>query len=220
MKKLILLTVALLSTLGIAQEKITEGVIMTKQTMSSPDAEMNMQLAMVGEMVSTTYFKGDKSRTELSSPLTGENTTVLDLGSKEILVVMNNPMVGKKYVAKKLDDIEDKLKDVSVEETKETKEFLGYVCKKYIVKSKLQGQDINTIVYASDDLPSIGQDVIEFGGKIKGYALYTEKTLKQMGKEITFKKIVSEIKKEAVSDDKFDMTPPAGYEKQEVSAGM
>lgn len=220
MKKIVLLAAVLVSTLSIAQERITEGKVITKQVMSSPDAEMSMQLAMLGEMVSTTYFKGAKSRTESNNPMTGNNTIVLDLDSKDVLVVMDNPMVGKKYATKKIENIEEMLKDLVVEATTETKKFLGYDCKKYIVKSKLQGQDVTTIVYATEQLPAIGEGSIEFGGKIKGFELYSEKTMQQMGKEITIKKTVSEIKKETVSDDKFSMTPPAGYEKQEAQAGM
>ncbi|MFD0965069.1 hypothetical protein [Pseudofulvibacter geojedonensis] len=220
MKKLILLATILVSTLGIAQEKITEGKIISKQTMSSPDAQMNMQLAMVGEMITTTYFKEGKSRAELKSPMAGNTTSILNMGTKEMLVIMDNPMVGKKYILQKIDNSEEKLKDVSVEETKETKEFLGYNCKKYIVKMKVQGVDANVVIYATDQLPSMGKSAAQMGNKIKGFPLFSETKVMQAGKEIIVKAEVTEIKKEAVSDDKFDMTPPAGYEKQEVSAGM
>lgn len=219
MKKIVLLTAVLISSLSIAQEKITEGKMITKQIMSSPDEQMNMQLAMMGEMVTTTYFKEGKSRVEVSNPMIGSTTSVLNLNTKEMLVVMDGPM-GKKYISQKIDNSEDKLKDVSVEETSDTKEFLGYTCKKYIVNMKVQGVDAKSIIYATDQLPTMGKSAVQMGNKIKGCPLYSETTVIQMGKDMVVKATVSEIKKEAVSDDKFSMAPPAGYEKQEVPAGM
>ena len=126
MKKVLLLVAILISTLTIAQEKITEGVIITKQTMSSPDQQTNMQLAMIGELVTTTYFKEGFSRIEMDNPMTGKNTSIVNGKTKEMLVIMDNPMVGKKYELKKLDGTSAS----KVEETNETKEFLGYKCKK------------------------------------------------------------------------------------------
>ena len=61
----------------------------------------------------------------------------------------------------------------------------------------------------------MGKSSVELGNEVKGLPLYSETTLTQAGKEIIVKTVVSEIKKESISKDKFDMTPPAGYEKME-----
>lgn len=223
MKKVLLLAAILLSTITIAQEKITEGVIITKQTMSSPDEQTNMQLAMMGEMVTTTYFKGDKSRTELSNPMTGEVITLSDKAEKKMLTLMNNPMYGKKYKMDSLDKgLEDEKKaneNAEVTETNEIKEFLGYKCKKYVVKTKVQGADATSIIYATDAISNFDTKKT-FGGKIKGMPLYAEVTVKQMGIDIVVKSEVTEIKKDSVADDKFDMTVPEGYEKADASMGF
>ena len=123
---------------------------------------------------------------------------------------MNNPMAGKKYMTQSMGEKTDE--NTSVEETKETKKLLGYDCKKYIVKTKAQGTDATMILYVAEDLVNFDSQT-QFGGKIKGMPLLTEVTAMQMGAEIKVKKEVSEIKKEKVSDDKFDMTIPEGYEK-------
>ena len=57
MKKLLVLLLAVFSLSTFAQEKISEGVITMKQTISSDDATVQAQLDMIGQMTSTTYFK-------------------------------------------------------------------------------------------------------------------------------------------------------------------
>ena len=97
MKKIILAVALVCSTIGFSQDKVSEGIITTKQTMSSDNEQMNMQLAMMGEMITTTYFKGDKSRSELSNPMAGSTIAVMDGTANKVLVMLDNPMMGKKY---------------------------------------------------------------------------------------------------------------------------
>ena len=61
MKRILLIATVLVSTLSIAQEKITEGMYsLLNKPLSSTNEQINMQLAMMGEMISTTYFKNGK----------------------------------------------------------------------------------------------------------------------------------------------------------------
>ena len=215
MKKIILAVALVCSTLGFSQDKVSEGVVTTKQTMSSDNEQMNMQLAMMGEMITTTYFKGDKSRSELSNPMQGNMTSIMDGAANKILVLLDNPMLGKKYMISEMTPKEEDLKDVTVTEGTETKTVLGYTCKRYDVVMKKQGVEVKMALYTTDKLSTKSQQVSGLGSKISGFPLYSEMKMNQMGAEMVIKMEASEIKRESVSDDKFDMTPPEGYEKSE-----
>jgi len=215
MKKIIVLVALAISTIGFAQKTVKEGVITTTQTVSSPDEQMNMQLAMVGQMITTTWFKNNKSRSELSNPMTGSTISVMDGALGKMLVMMDNPMTGKKYMLNDLTPSEEKLKDVSVVESAETKTVLGYVCKRYDVTVKKQGVEVKMTLYTSDKVPAKSQQVAGLGSKVKGYPMFMEMKMNQMGAEIIIKSEVTDIKEEEVAEAKFDMTPLEGYEKTE-----
>lgn len=215
MKKIILAVALVCSTIGFSQDKVSEGIITTKQTMSSDNEQMNMQLAMMGEMITTTYFKGDKSRSELSNPMAGSTIAVMDGTANKVLVMLDNPMMGKKYTINDMTPKEEDLKDVTVTKNTETKTVLGYVCQGYDVVMKKQGVEVNMTLFATDKLSTKSQQVAGLGDKIAGFPLYSEMKMNQMGAEIIIKMEATELKKESISDDKFDMTPLEGYEKSE-----
>ena len=61
MKKTLILALALsMSFVALAQEKITEGILVSKQTISTPsdNVQTKMQIASLGEMKTTIYIKG------------------------------------------------------------------------------------------------------------------------------------------------------------------
>lgn len=212
MKKIILAIALLCSAIGFTQEKVNEGIVVTKQTMSSTNEQMNMQLAMMGEVVTTTYFKGEKSRSETLSPMAGNTIAIMDATANKMLVMMDNPMMGKKYVMNDLTPKEEDLKDVTVAESAETKTVLGYTCKRFDVVMKKQGVEVKMTLYTTDKLSTKSQQVAGLGSKISGFPLLSEMRLNQMGAEIVVKSVASELKKETISEDKFDMTPLEGYE--------
>jgi len=214
MKKIIVLVALAISTIGFAQKTVKEGVITTTQTLSSPNEQANMQLAMMGQIITTTWFKNDKSRSEMSNPMMGSTVVVMDGTVNKILVMRDNPM-GKKYSLKDITPSEEKLKEVTVVESTETKIILGYECKKYDVTMIKQGVEVKMALYTSDKVPAKSQQVAGLGNKVKGYPMLMEMKMNQMGAEINIKSEVTEIKNEEVADAKFDMTPLEGYEKTE-----
>jgi hypothetical protein len=100
MKKLLVLLLTVFSLSTFAQDKISEGVIIMKQTIESDDPTVQAQLAMMGEMISTTYFKKGKSRSEVSNQMSGDVTVIIDQDIQEMLMLMDGPM-GKLYGKKK-----------------------------------------------------------------------------------------------------------------------
>jgi len=215
MKKIIVLAALVISVFGFSQKTVNEGVITTTQTVSSPDEQMNMQLAMMGKMISTTWFKNDKSRSEMDSPMQGNTIVVIDGSANKMLMMMDHAMTGKKYMLNDIKKSDDGQKDFTVIASDETKKVLGYECKKYNVTTMQQGTEVKMAVYTSDKIIAKSQQAAKFGDKIKGYPMYMEITMNQMGTDIIVKMEVTEIKEEEVAEAKFDMTPLEGYEKTE-----
>jgi len=215
MKKIIVLAALVIGAFGFSQKTVNEGVITTTQTISSPDEQVNMQLAMMGQMITTTWFKNDKSRSEMSNPMAGNTIVVMDGSANKMLMMMDNAMTGKKYMLNDLTPSEDKLKDISVVESAETKTILGYECKKYDVTMMKNGAEVKLALYTSEKVPAKSQQAAGLGTKIKGYPMLMEMKMNQMGAEINIKSEVTEIKAEEVAEAKFDMTPLEGYEKTE-----
>ncbi len=215
MKKLVFLLLVTFSLSIVAQEDIKEGVVISSQKMSSDNEEMNAQLQTMGETVSTVYFKGKKSRSETSSPMTGDITIIMDNVKKEMMMMMSNPMAGKKYSVQSTEPKPEDLEAIKVTKGDVTKTVLGYECQQYIVKMNQQGQDVEMQMFTTNKLSIPTQTTASFGTKIEGFPLFFVLKMSQMGSNIEIINEVTEIKKETVADDKFDMTPPEGYEKME-----
>lgn len=220
MRKILFIVAVTLSATMFAQKQIDEGVIISKQTMSSDNEQMNAQLAMLGDMITTTYFKNDKSRSELSNPMTGNTVFIADNNSKKSLVLMDNAMIGKKYMESDISASEEDMENVSVEKTNETKTILGYDCTKYNVTMNKDGAEVKMEIYATDKLKAISQQATTFGKDFSGFPMYMDMAINQQGMKMNMVIEVTEVKAEKVSDDKFNMTPPEGYSKTENLPGM
>lgn len=220
MKKLLLIVTLTLSATLFAQEQIDEGVVISKQTMSSENEQMNAQLTMLGDMITTTYFKNDKSRSEMSNPMTGTTVFIADNATKKSLTLMDNAMVGKKYMENNLTPSEEDLKGISIEKTNETKTILGYECDKYNVTMNKDGADVKMVIYATDKLKAVTQQTTAFGKEFTGFPMLMDLAVQQQGITMNLVIEVTEVKAENVADDKFDMTVPEGYSKSEKLPGM
>ena len=212
MKKAMLLIALVFGFLGYSQGDIKEGVIITTQKMSSDNEQMNAQISMMGDMLTTTYFKGDKSRTEISSPMTGDMIVITDGASKEMITFMDNPMLGKKYMKGSLDIPQEDLDKVTINKGDKTKTVLGYECQQYFLTTNMEGITMELEVYTTEVINAYSQQTTAYNSKLKGFPLYTTMTMNQMGANITMVSQVTEIKKEALSDDKFNMAIIEGYD--------
>ncbi|MDN3493970.1 DUF4412 domain-containing protein [Winogradskyella bathintestinalis] len=216
MKKILLFSLILLFSVTLtAQEKLSEGVLTTKQTMSSDNEQMNAQLKSMGDSNSTSYFKGDKSRNETNSPMTGDLTIIVDGATKQMLMLMDNPSIGKKYTVQSMEPKAEDLKNVTVTKGDETKTILGYECQEYIVSMKQNGQDMEMQMFTTDKISAISHNTTAMGSKVEGFPLYFVMKMNQMGSAIEISSEVIKIDKVDVADEKFDMTPPEGYSKME-----
>ncbi|HRV54730.1 MAG TPA: hypothetical protein P5264_04270, partial [Mangrovimonas sp.] len=183
MKKLFTILFVILGLNAFAQEAMTEGVIKTKTTMSSPNAEVNAQFAMIGDILSVTYFKDGFTRTETSNVMTGNSVAVIDSNAKEMLMYMDN-MAGKVYMKNSYEPSEEDLKDITVEKTGETKDILGYSCAKYVTTISKNGATVKMDIYATDKLAAVSNQTTSFGDTIKGYPLLMEMKMNQGGMDM------------------------------------
>lgn len=220
MKKLLFVLVCVLSLSTFAQDAITEGVAKSKQTMSSDNEQMQAQLAMIGEILTTTYFKNNKTRSETFNLMSGNSITIMDGETKEMLIMMDNQMVGKKYMTKSMEPGEEDMKNVTIEKGDETKTVLGYECQEYNLTVKKDGAEVKMDMFVTDKISALSNQAVQMGTKVEGFPLYMEMTMSQMGMNIKITHEVTEINKEAVSDEKFEMTPLEGYEKTDKLMGF
>lgn len=220
MKKILFVLVCVLSLSSFAQEAITEGIAKSKQTMSSDNEQMQAQLAMIGDVLTTTYFKDNKTRSETFNLMSGNSITIMNADTKEMLIMMDNQMVGKKYMTKSMEPGEEDMKDVTIEKGDETKTVLGYECQEYNLTVSKDGAEVKMDMFVTDKISAISNQAVQMGTKIEGFPLYMEMTMSQMGMNIKITHEVTEIKKETVSDEKFEMTPEEGYEKTDKLMGF
>jgi hypothetical protein len=207
--------------LGYAQEVITEGVVTSKQTMSSDNEQMNQQLAMIGDMVTTTYFKDDKTRTELSGEMTGDVVSIFNTNIGQMMMMMDNPLMGKKYVIKAIDNSEDGQNNVEIKKGNEVRTILGYECQKYTATIKDGGTEVVMDMFMTNAISAINKETMNFGKDFDGgFPLLLEISTNAQGMNLKIKQEVISVNKESVSDEKFDMTAPEGFEKVDTLPGM
>ncbi|WP_117879883.1 DUF4412 domain-containing protein [Aureibaculum luteum] len=211
MKKFILVALLSLSVSVFAQKEIKEGVMTTKVTMSSDNEQVNASFAMIGDIGATTHFKGNKARTEQTNQMTGTQTSIVDQEAEKMLMLMDVPMMGKKYMKQDTKKSEEELKDVTVTANGESKTVAGYDCKGYDVVSKVNGQEIKMKMFVTDKILAQEQYTAMLGGKLKGFPLHMVISMNQGGMAMDITMEVTEVKAESVPDSKFDMTVPEGY---------
>ncbi|EGV43609.1 hypothetical protein BZARG_2598 [Bizionia argentinensis JUB59] len=217
MKNLLFALVLTFTLSGFAQEAMQEGVITSKQSMSSDSEQMQAQLAMIGDMKTTTYFKGDKTRSETSNVMSGNTTTILNGETKEMLMFLENQ---KLYASASIEADAETMKNFQITKGDETKTVLGYECQEYNVSVEKDGATVVMDIYVTDKIAAMNQQVAQMGSAIKGFPLYMKIDVNQSGMNMTITNEVTEIKKETVSEDKFNMTPPEGYKKTDNLTGM
>jgi len=210
-KKITLVLLILFSVNIFAQKEIKEGVISMKITMSSDNDQVNSSLAMLGDMTTTTYFKGNKSVTLLSNPMSGSTSTILDNDKKEMLLLMDNPMLGKKFKKSTIESSEEDLKNITAKETGDTKTILGYKCKGYDITINKDGKESKMTMYVTDKITAPNQQNWTLSKKIEGYPLYLSVNAKQGAFTINTVMEAIELKSEKVDSSKFDMSIPEGY---------
>lgn len=203
------------------QEKFNEGKITMSQTLTTDNEEMQAMLEqmMGGKLIETvSYVKGQKSRTEINNPMTGDLITISNMDENQMLLLMDNPMLGKKYTLTALgtEEEENISNNITIVEGTEIKTILGYECKQQMVTIDQDGVKMEIEMYITEKIvPVMSQQTAILGNKLKGFPMYMVLKMNQQGMAMTITTEVTQLDKENVADGKFNLTPPEGYTKME-----
>ena len=160
---------------------------------------------------STVNVKGELSKTTTPNAMGGEINVIINSATGETLTLMD--LVGQKYATKMTpENIKDEDKP-EIEYTEETKEILGYMCKKAIAIDK-KGNEIE--VYYTEEIDVKVSSSVD---GIKGFPMQV--IINQ--NMFTMTQTVTDIKKGKVKKIKMDV--PSGFtlktieELQKMGAG-
>ncbi len=199
----IILAIPFLAITFGSSAKEFKGVITYKVSVTGSSVTDEVKAMMPKTMTLT--IKGNKSRSEMVMGM-GTTISISDGDAKTSIALLD--MFGQKMAIKTTrEEIEqemDKAPDYTVETSDETKDILGYTCKKATIKSQ-EGMEI--IVYYTDELGdgSTYFDDAQFRD-IKGIMLQFEIPQEDMNMKFT----ATNIEKKNVSDSEFEI--PEDYQ--------
>lgn len=156
----------------------------------------------------TEMYKGTKVRKDQETAMYSMGA-ITDNATEETIILMDIPMMGEKIAFRQTkEDIEEAKAEMDEEikpeynETGETKEILGYTCKKVDVTI---GEDTYPVYYTTGIMMEANPNASGLFGDIEGVIL--EYTTSQEGMVMHF--IATEVKKQKLSADMF--TIPEDY---------
>lgn len=192
----------LMLTLSLSAKEF-KGIITYKVTVSGPGITDEVKAMMPKSM--TLKVKGNKSRSEMVMGM-GTTISISNAETKTSTVLLD--MFGQKMaIQTSMDEIQKELSEspnYTVTVTDETKDILGYTCKKAVVKSD-EGTEM--YVYYTDELGdgSTYFDDAQFKD-IKGLMLEFEMPDASMSMKFT----AVDIEKKNIDDSEFEI--PEGYQ--------
>jgi GLPGLI family protein len=187
-----------------AQKKFTEGTISYDVAITTGSDKPKNADFLDGTTV-VNYIKGDKSRTEMVSPL-GTLTTIYD-GTKNSIVILKDIGEQKYMITLSPADWKDankKYEGIGFSYEDGEKTILGYKCKKAV--AKLQDGTSYTVWYTPDLIPENKNFQYETRS-LPGLAMEYE-TINSKGEKTTY--TASQISFSPVPASKFDL-PKSGY---------
>jgi len=187
-----------------AQKKFTEGTISYDVIITTGSDKPKNADFLDGTTV-VNYIKGDKSRTEMVSPL-GSLTTIFD-GTKNSIVILKDIGEQKYMITLTSNDWRDankKYESISFSYEDGEKKILEYKCKKAV--ARLGDGTTYTVWYTPDLIPENKNFQYETRS-LPGLAMEYE-TINSKGEKTTY--TVSKISYSPVPASKFDL-PKSGY---------
>lgn len=197
MKKLITAVAILLC--GLSNAQIKEGSVTYVMTIEGLPPE---QAAMMGDMETKIFFKGNKTYSEMNSMMMSTKALSDESGS----LVLMDQMGNKNYMRVAKADMEkndDPTKAQKIEYTTETKSIAGYDCKKAIVTLTSQKDgEVKTEVWYTDKISYVKQGGRRGGDMFKGLnGMAMEFSVPQGPMKV--KMVAKEVSTDAVPDSKF-----------------
>lgn len=207
MKRQILsLVAAVLTTLSLSAQ-VSEGHVKYSIEMTSDNPEMAMGIAMMQGSTMDIFFKDDKSRTEMAMGSLMTTTIISDATKKETLTLMSG-MMGNTAVRSTYEDSQEAQDepsdDFEVTVTDETKDILGYTCKKAIVTDS-EGNE--SVFWVTDKVSINKEGQTMLNKKIPGFPLAMEVLTNDMLMTMTALEFNKKIKDKSL----FELKIPEGY---------
>jgi GLPGLI family protein len=209
MKKLFLIAIAVCSTL-LASAQMKEGHLNYSIEVSSDNPEMAMVIGMMQGSTMDIYFSDNKSRVDMVMGSMMKTITIADTDKKETLTLMSG-MMGNTAIKEPIKDeeleAEGEEDDIVVILEDETKDILGYTCKKAIV---VDADGNESVFWYTDEveIKTEGQKVLS--KKIPGLPLQMEVPANGMNMTMTAIEFTEKLTKK-LKTSLFDMTIPEGY---------
>jgi hypothetical protein len=183
----------------VANAQLFEGKVTFGITYDLPADQQQMASMMPAEHI--LLIKNQLTRMDQNTM--GIQSTMIHDNENGITTVLMD-MQGKKYKMTASD--KDNQSDFEIEYLSETKDILGYSCKKALIK---MGDDLGeTIIYYTNELPSPKMKGME---KLDGFPL--EYMISSQGMKIHY--LTKEVKEEPIADSMFAI--PEGYEEMPAS---
>ena len=204
MKILSLITVLFL-TVGVWSQ---EAKIKFEMNFETDDPQMEQQMAMMANSSMTMYMKDQKFRqeTNIGNGLM-VTTSIVDGETKKGVILMNGMMgkIASTFDADEEDEEADEEADVEIEFTDETKEILGFECKKAILYT---ADGAEMIYWYTEEIKAPEREQQYVNSQIPGMPL--EFSIEQPQMTMTFKAVEYDDKVKKAKE-LFDTSIPEGY---------
>ena len=210
MKVLSFLLVAFLLPLSTVFAQLSEAHIVYDIKMESSEPEVEAQLAMLGGSKLEIMFKDTWARQSFSMGSMMSSTTITNSETGEALILIDG-MMGKFASKTTSEDIsEEESDDIEVELLDETKEILGYTCKKAIL---IDEEGNESIFWYTDQIMKPQTDGRYFKGSIPGMPLEFSVVTPQLTMTMKASEFNKKVKK---SKDMFTTEIPEGFQERNI----
>lgn len=210
MKNLILLTTFCLSLVFISNSQSSEGHIQydVAINMDPNDPSAEMMATMMKGSTMDLFFQDQNSRSEIQLGKMMKMVVVVESKTGNMLTLMSG-MIGKKAILSNVNEEELKKSqdpEFVVNLTNETKDVLGYACKKAILTSS---EGISMNAWYTDDFTVYKKGINFLQEQIPGAPLEFDMNINGLGMIVIARKIDKFLEK---STKIFELTVPDGYE--------
>jgi GLPGLI family protein len=188
---------------------MTQGHISYKIDASTDNPDMQMAIGMMQGSTMDIYFKDKTTRSEMKMGSMMTVTTITDETSKDVLMLMSG-MMGNIAVKSNLSEYEDSREEqpkFEVSFTDETKDFLGYTCKKAVLTSE---DGLESVFWYTEEIMASKKGQSYLNEEIPGFPMQFELNNQGMKMSMTVTALEEKLEKKK-SSSLFDMTIPAGY---------
>ncbi len=206
MKKILLSFLVGALTVFQIHAQISEGHINYKIDMTTDDPQMQMMAGMLQGSTLDIYFKEKMARTEMKMGTMMTTVNIINEPTGEMLMLMSG-MMGKKAIKSNLKDSDTVTQPTSeVTLVDETKEIIGFKCKKAIITDE-EGNEM--VTWYTTDFVVVKKGIGFMNDQIPGVPLEFDINRNGLKMNMSATKVDKKLDKKAIS--LFDMKIPDGY---------